>query len=86
MAAHSPKGPDEGGLLMNLWRKLVLFGAVAATLSIVDAAVANADDYIDFGTNQAACKSAAAQANATSNRNSFCYETGPGHYTLDLAH
>jgi hypothetical protein len=71
---------------VNLWRKLVLFAAVAATLSIVDAAVANADDYIDFGTNQAACKSAAAQANATSNRYSFCYQTGPGHYTLDLAH
>jgi hypothetical protein len=86
MAAHSPKGSGEGGLLMNLWRKLVLFGAVAATLSIVDAAVANADDYIDFGTNQAACKSAAQQANAASNRYSFCYETGPGHYTLDLAH
>jgi hypothetical protein len=71
---------------MSLWRKLVLFGTVAATLSIVDAAVANADDYIDFGTNQAACKSAATQANATGNRYSFCYETGPGHYTLDLAH
>jgi hypothetical protein len=52
---------------MNLWRKLVLFGAVAATVSMVDAAVANADDYIDFGTNQAACKSAAKQANAAGN-------------------
>ena len=69
---------------MNLWRKLVLFGAVAATVSMVDAAVANAD-YIDFGTNQAACKSAAQQANATGNGYSYCYETGPGHYSLYLA-
>lgn len=43
------------------------------------------DDYIDFGTNQAACKSAAKQANATGNRYSYCYETGPGHYSLYLA-
>jgi hypothetical protein len=67
---------------MNLWRKLVLFGAVAATVSMVDAAVANAGDYIDYGTNQSACMSAAKQANATGNRGSFCYQTGPGHYTL----
>jgi hypothetical protein len=70
---------------MNLWRKLVLLGAVVATVSMVDAAVANADQYIDFGTDQAACKAAAQQANATSDRNSFCYQTGPGHYSLDLA-
>jgi hypothetical protein len=70
---------------MSLWRKLVLFGAVAATGSMVDAAAANADSYIDFGTNQAACQSAAAQANATGNRHSYCYQTGPGHYSLDLA-
>lgn len=67
---------------MNLWRKLVLFGAVAATVSMVDAAVANAGDYIDYGTNHSACMSAAKQANATGNRGSFCYQTGPGHYTL----
>jgi hypothetical protein len=70
---------------MHLWRKLVLFGAVAATVSMVDAAVANADDYIDFGTNQAACKSAAKQANAAGNSYSYCYETGPAHYTLYFA-
>jgi len=52
---------------------------------MVDAAVANADDYIDFGTNQAACKSAAQQANAAGNRYSYCYQTGPGHYSLYLA-
>lgn len=54
-------------------------------MSMVDAPVANADDYIDFGTNQAACKSAAKQANAAGNRGSYCYETGPGHYTLYFA-
>lgn len=70
---------------MSLWHKLVLFGAVAATVFMVDAAVANADDYIDFGTNQAACKSAAQQANASGNRGSFCYQTGPGHYSLFFA-
>ena len=70
---------------MNLWRKLVLFGAVAATVSMVDAAVANAGDYIDFGTNQAACEIAAKQANAAGNGYSYCYETGPGHYSLYLA-
>lgn len=70
---------------MNLWCKLVLFGTVAATVSMVDAAVANADDYIDFGTNQAACKSAAQQANAAGNRYSYCYQTGLGHYSLYLA-
>ena len=70
---------------MYLWRKLVLFGAVAATVSMADAAVANADDYIDFGTNQAACKAPASQANAVSSRYSYCYETGPGHYSLYLA-
>jgi hypothetical protein len=52
---------------------------------MVGAAVANADDYIDFGTNQAACKSAARQANAAGNSYSYCYETGPGHYSLYLA-
>jgi hypothetical protein len=71
---------------MNLWRKSILFGAVAATVSMVDAAVASADSYIDFGTNQASCQSAAAQANAAGGlRHSFCYQTGPGHYSLDLA-
>lgn len=70
---------------MSLWHKLVLFGAVAATISMVDPSVANADEYIDFGTNQAACKSAAQQANATGNRYSYRYQTGPGHYSLFFA-
>jgi hypothetical protein len=71
---------------MSLWGKLVLFGAVAATVSMVDAAVANADQYIDYGTNQSACKSAANQANAAGGlRQSYCYQTGPGHYTLYFA-
>ncbi|MFN3003548.1 hypothetical protein [Mycolicibacterium wolinskyi] len=70
---------------MNHLRTLILFGAFAAAISMSDAAVAGADDYIDFGTNQTACKSAAKQANAAGNSYSYCYETGPGHYTLYLA-
>lgn len=49
------------------------------------AAPAAADDYIDFGMNQAACKSAARHANAMGGSGSYCYETGPGHYSLFLA-
>ena len=70
---------------MNLGRKLILFSAFAATASMAGAAVANADQYIDFGTNQSACKSAAQQANAAGNRGSYCYQTGPGNYTLYFA-
>lgn len=71
---------------MKLWCKLVLLGAVAPTVSVVNAAAANADQYIDFGTNQSACQSAAHQANARpGQRSSYCYQTGPGHYTLFLA-
>lgn len=70
---------------MGLWTKLVLCAAFAATLSTVDAAVASADQYIDYGTNQSLCQAAAQQANAVSTRHSFCYQTGPGHYTLDFA-
>jgi hypothetical protein len=72
---------------VNLWQKLVLFGAVAAALSMADVAVANADKYIDYGTDQSSCQSAAQVANATGQHrtSSFCYETGPGHYSLDLA-
>jgi len=70
---------------MNTWCMLVLIAAVAATASVVDTAVASADQYIDFGTNQAACKSAAKQANAAGHGYSYCYETGPGHYSLSLA-
>ena len=70
---------------MKLWGKLILSGAVAVTVSMVDAAVASADQYIDYGTNQSACQAAAQQANAIGNRHaSFCFETGPGHYTLDF--
>jgi hypothetical protein len=69
---------------MKLWRNLALFGAVAATVSTIDAAAANAGSYIDFGTNHAACKAAAQQANAAGDRYSYCYETGPGHYSLYL--
>lgn len=69
---------------MKLWRNLVLVGTVVAAVSLADATVANAD-YIDFGTNQAACKAAARQANAVSDRHSYCFETGPGHYSLYLA-
>lgn len=70
---------------MTLWGKLVLAGAVVASFSVVDAAVASADQYIDYGTNQSACQAAAQQANAVGKRHSFCYQTGPGHYTLDFA-
>jgi hypothetical protein len=71
---------------MKSWRKLALFGAVAATVSIGEAAAANAGTYISFGTDQAACQSAAKQANATGRGKgySFCYQTGPGHYSLYL--
>lgn len=71
---------------MGGWRTLVLLGAAAATVSVVNAAVANADQYIDFGTNRSACQNAASQANARpGHRGSYCYQTGPGHYTLFLA-
>ena len=43
---------------MNMRCKLVLLAAAAATVSMVDAAVANAYDTIDYGTNQAACQAA----------------------------
>jgi hypothetical protein len=67
---------------MNFWRKLVLFGVVSATVSMVDAAVANAYDTIDYGTNQAACQAAEKQARAAGIRYADCFQTGPGHYSL----
>jgi hypothetical protein len=70
---------------MALLRGVVLVSAAAACLSTLGAGVANADSYIDFGTNQSAFKSAARQANSASGRRSYCHETGPGHYTLYLA-
>jgi hypothetical protein len=69
---------------MNLRRKLAWSAAVAATVSMVDAAVANAYDTIDYGTNQAACQAAEKQAKATGIRYADCFETGPGHYSLAL--
>ena len=53
-------------------------------MSVASPGIASAD-YIDFGTNQAACKAAARQANASGYGYSYCYETGPGHYSLYLA-
>ncbi|MCX8559826.1 DUF4189 domain-containing protein [Mycolicibacterium mucogenicum] len=44
-------------------------------------ATAHADN-IDFGTNQDACQAAAHQANAGGNASAFCFQTGPGHYSL----
>ncbi|GFG55153.1 hypothetical protein MAGR_65940 [Mycolicibacterium agri] len=70
---------------MRFSLKVALLGACAVTASLVDTAVATADDYIDFGPNQAACQSAARQANAIGNSYSYCYQTGPGHYSLYLA-
>lgn len=69
---------------MSLWRKAVLIGAGAVAISAASPGMASAD-YINFGTNQAACKAAARQANATGLGYSYCYETGPGHYSLYLA-
>lgn len=70
---------------MKLRCNAILAGGVAAVVSMAGVAVANADDYIDFGANEAACKSAARQANAAGNTFSYCYETGPGHYSLYYA-
>lgn len=36
--------------------KLVIFGAVAVTVSTIEAAVDNADQYIDIETNEAAAR------------------------------
>jgi len=64
--------------------KVLLIGALATAVSLAAPVSAGADDYIDFGTNQAACKAAERQANAAGIRYSHCYETGPGHYSLSL--
>jgi hypothetical protein len=63
---------------------LAAVSAAAVAVAIAGSGAAHADDYIDFGTNQAACKSAARQANATGSGYSYCYQTGPGHYSLYL--
>jgi hypothetical protein len=76
---------------MNFCRKLVLCGATAATISMAGAAVANADQVIDFGMNEAACQSSAHQADAAIadylgfHQHSYCYQTGPGYYSLFYA-
>jgi len=70
---------------MKFWHNVIVTAGIAAVVSIAGAAVANADDYIDFGVNEAACKSAARQANTAGNSYSYCYETGPGHYSLYYA-
>ena len=62
-----------------------LAAATALVGSMIGAAVAGADEYIDYGTSQAACKAAAKQANALVDGYSYCFETGPGHYSLYLA-
>jgi len=70
---------------MKLWRNLIVTGVLTSVVLISGTAVASADDYIDFGMNETACKSAARQANAAGNSYSYCYETGPGHYSLYFA-
>ncbi|BBX69713.1 hypothetical protein MPSYJ_31740 [Mycolicibacterium psychrotolerans] len=64
-----------------------IFGIAATILAlgVFSAPTAAADQYIAFGVNETACKAAARQANAMAApgaSRSFCYETGPGHYTL----
>jgi hypothetical protein len=56
-----------GESLVNSVSKLVIFRAPAVTLSAVEPAMAKADHHIDFGANQAACPSAARQANTGGN-------------------
>jgi hypothetical protein len=69
---------------MNLWHKVVLCGAAAATASVGHAAVANAYETIDYGTNQGACEAAEKQAKVGGYRYADCFQTGPGHYSLAL--
>ncbi len=67
---------------MNIWHRVVLCSAVAATVSIGHPAVANAYETIDYGTNQGACEAAERQAKVGGYRYASCFETGPGHYSL----
>jgi hypothetical protein len=69
-----PPTPDGLGIFLR--------GECVLPFNPVPASVGN---YVDFGTNQAACNSAAQQANASGKGYSYCYETGPGHYSLYLA-
>ena len=41
---------------MKFWHNVILTAGITAVVSIAGAAVANADDYIDFGVNEAACR------------------------------
>lgn len=68
--------------VVNLWRNMALIGIVSVALSMVDAAIANAYDTVDYGTNRAACMAAEKQLKASGIRYASCYETGPGHYSL----
>lgn len=67
---------------MKVWRTSAMFVAVAATVSTVNAAVANAYETVDYGTNEGACRAAAKQLEAAGIRYTNCFETGPGHYSL----
>ncbi len=70
---------------MKFWQKLALTGGVAAAVSVVGAAVAGADEQIDYGIKKVECEAAAQQANTSGNGHSYCYETESGHYMLFLA-
>lgn len=82
VVSASQEGPGEAGVVVNQLRKLFILAAAAASVSVVDTAVAHAYTTIDFGTNQAACETAEHQATAAGMRYADCFETGPGHYSL----
>lgn len=67
-------------------RTMICIATIGLALGgMVNAASAGADRYIPFGINEAACKAAARQANAAASpgsSRSYCYQTGPGNYTL----
>lgn len=64
-------------------RRLVFFGVVAVTVSMVQPAVASADNYtIDFGSDKSSCKSAAKKAKDAGRGDSNCSKTDAGTYTL----
>ncbi len=68
---------------MNVWRKAILVGAVAAAVFATDPAVASAESFINYGTDQAGCEAAEHQVWANGGT-ANCYETGPGYYTLSI--
>lgn len=67
---------------MNLCVKWVVLGAVTVGVSLFDPAVASADNYIDFGSNKSDCKAAAKKAKDAGRKNSNCFKTDAGTYTL----